>query len=95
MGNVKCLTVNEFEDFKCQYPEIAKYFDNPDLLQEKQSLQQNLNEWYKGCKKVINSMWKMKGTFIFHAPVDMEKYGITDYYQLIKKPMDFGTIKVW
>jgi len=39
-------------------------------------------------------MWKMKGTFIFHAPVDMEKYGITDYYDVIKKPMDFGTIKI-
>jgi hypothetical protein len=39
-------------------------------------------------------MWKMKGTYIFHAPVDMEKYNITDYYDVIKKPMDFGTIKL-
>jgi hypothetical protein len=39
-------------------------------------------------------MWKMRGTHIFHAPVDMEKYGISDYYDVIKKPMDFGTIKV-
>lgn len=39
-------------------------------------------------------MWKIKGTYIFHAPVDMKVYGITDYYDIIKNPMDFGTIKV-
>ena len=36
----------------------------------------------------------MKGNYIFHAPVDMSKYGITDYYDVIKLPMDFGTIKM-
>lgn len=39
-------------------------------------------------------MWKVKGCHIFHAPVDMEKYGITDYYTIVKIPMDFGTIKI-
>ena len=27
-------------------------------------------------------------------PVDMEKYGITDYYDVVLNPMDFGTIKI-
>jgi len=39
-------------------------------------------------------MWKVKGNYIFHAPVNMEKYGITDYYDVISSPMDFGTIKM-
>lgn len=42
----------------------------------------------------MTQMWKMKGTYIFHAPVDMTKYNITDYYDVIKTPMDFGTIKL-
>ncbi len=42
----------------------------------------------------MTNMWKIKGCYIFHAPVDMEKYGITDYYDVIKKAMDFGTIKI-
>ena len=42
----------------------------------------------------MTTMWKVKGNYIFHAPVNMEKYGITDYYTVVKKPMDFGTIKM-
>lgn len=31
---------------------------------------------------------------MFSAPVDTKKYqGIDDYYDIIKNPMDFGTIK--
>lgn len=35
----------------------------------------------------------MKGSFIFHVPVDPIKLGIEDYFDIIKQPMDFGTIK--
>lgn len=37
---------------------------------------------------------KVKGAFLFAVPVDIKKYsGIDDYYDVIKKPMDFQTIK--
>ncbi len=36
----------------------------------------------------------MKGAYLFYQPVDPQKYGIDDYFLYIKKPMDFGTIKV-
>jgi len=31
--------------------------------------------------------------WIFLDPVDPQKLGILDYHDIIKKPMDFGTIK--
>jgi hypothetical protein len=43
--------------------------------------------------KVLNICWKVKGAFWFHEPVDIEKYNLTDYFDIVKKPMDFGTIK--
>lgn len=29
----------------------------------------------------------------FYRPVDAELLGLTDYYDIIKRPMDFGTVK--
>ncbi|KAK1284763.1 Transcription factor GTE1 [Acorus calamus] len=31
--------------------------------------------------------------WVFSEPVDVKTLGLTDYYEVIKKPMDFGTIK--
>ena len=31
--------------------------------------------------------------WIFKEPVDEAKLNINDYYQVIKEPMDFGTMK--
>jgi len=31
---------------------------------------------------------------LFHKPVDAESLGLVDYHQVIKNPMDFGTIKM-
>ena len=42
----------------------------------------------------MNVLWKMKGGYLFHAPVDPMKLGINDYFDVIKNPMDLGTIKV-
>jgi Bromodomain len=42
----------------------------------------------------MNKLWKVKFAFIFHEPVDPVKLNIEDYFDIIKRPMDFGTIKV-
>ncbi len=39
-------------------------------------------------------IWKEKGCYLFQQPVDPVKYNIDDYFDIIKNPMDFGTIKV-
>jgi hypothetical protein len=38
-------------------------------------------------------LWRTTHAWIFHEPVDPIKLGIEDYFDIIKKPMDFGTIK--
>jgi bromodomain-containing factor 1 len=30
---------------------------------------------------------------VFHEPVDPKKFGISDYFEIVKNPMDFSTIK--
>jgi len=46
------------------------------------------------AKKILNICWKCKGAYIFHQAVDPIKLGIEDYFEIVKQPMDFGTIKV-
>ena len=41
----------------------------------------------------MNTFWKFKNASIFHEPVDPSKLGIEDYFDIVKDPMDFGTIK--
>lgn len=36
----------------------------------------------------------MKNASLFHNPVDIIKMKCSDYYDIIKTPMDFTTIKV-
>lgn len=42
----------------------------------------------------MTHVWKVKGAYIFHSPVDPISLKIEDYFTIIKNPMDFGTIKV-
>jgi len=42
---------------------------------------------------VLNIVWKMKGAYHFHTPVDPIKWNCPDYFDIVKNAMDFGTIK--
>lgn len=42
----------------------------------------------------MSSLWKFPNAYIFHEPVDPEKLGIPDYFEVITNPIDFGTIKI-
>ena len=46
------------------------------------------------AKKIMAHLWKVKGAYIFHSPVDPIELKIEDYFTIIKRPMDFGSIKV-
>ena len=48
----------------------------------------------KNAAKLIDKIMKDKRSFEFRNPVDVEYYGLVDYYDVVKKPMDLGTIKV-
>lgn len=43
--------------------------------------------------KILSICWKLKGAFWFYEPVDPVKFGILNYFDIITKPMDMGTIK--
>lgn len=42
---------------------------------------------------MINILWRTNHAWIFHEPVDPTKLNIPDYFDVVKNPMDFGTIK--
>ena len=46
----------------------------------------------KGMRKVITAIRSQDVNRVFWAPVDWQAYGLTDYPEVIKKPMDFGTV---
>jgi hypothetical protein len=49
--------------------------------------------WDKAAKRMINTLMKHTSAWIFLEPVDPDRLGIPDYFDIIKQPMDFGTIK--
>ena len=42
---------------------------------------------------IMKVMWKHPLAWPFHFPVDPVKLGLPDYFEIIKKPMDMGTIR--
>jgi hypothetical protein len=42
---------------------------------------------------LVKGMWKHQHGWPFHSPVDTVKLRLPDYFTIIKKPMDLGTIK--
>ena len=91
------LTDKEINIFKQEHEEIFKYLIDE---KEREKLKENVDKsllffesWEKQAKKLINILWKVKGAYLFHKPVDPNELGIPDYPKIIKNPMDFSTIK--
>ena len=92
------LEDEEYKKFMDDNPEVFQ------LLNDKENLQkivENINDddlkmndsWEKVAKKLMNTLWKHKDADLFHKPVDPEELNIPDYFNIIKNPMDFSTIK--
>ena len=91
------LTNEEIKIFKKEHEDIYKYLVDE---KEREKLKENVDKsllyfgtWEKHAKKLINMLWKVKGAYLFHKPVDPVELGIPDYFEIIKNPMDFSTIK--
>ena len=91
------LTNEEIEIFKKEHEDIYKYLVDE---KEREKLKENADKsllyfesWEKQAKKLINLLWKVKGAYLFHKPVDPVELGIPDYPEVVKNPMDFSTIK--
>lgn len=91
------LSPEEYKSFTEQYPKIIHLLQSKEELERlENSCDERLKDtegWEKVCKKVLNSLWKIKDAMIFHKPVDPIEFNIPDYFTIVKNPMDFGTIK--
>ncbi|KAF5790028.1 putative chromatin remodeler Bromodomain family [Helianthus annuus] len=48
----------------------------------------------KNCKQVLTKLMKHKLSWVFNKPVDVVAFGLHDYHQIIKSPMDLGSVKL-
>lgn len=52
-----------------------------------------LSSMMKRCGQILGKLMKHKFAWVFNKPVDVMGLGLFDYHQVIKKPMDLGTVK--
>lgn len=63
------------------------------LSQDLKRLNQDNIKLMKNCAQILSKLMKHKHGYIFNSPVDVVGLGLHDYYDIIKNPMDLGTIK--
>lgn len=89
------LTNEEMADFMETNKEVTEYLTEPSLLNSipVPPSAHIYDHWEKAAQRIIVHLWKMTGAHHFHYPVDPVALHIPDYYTIVKKPMDFGTIR--
>lgn len=103
-GYYEPMTDEEFAEFKRTNPGVAKYFE---LNEEGEDLAPVADlpvpevpegapiydQWEKAASRLMQNLQRNPRAYIFAEPVDWEALKIPDYPSIVKKPMDFGTIK--
>lgn len=51
------------------------------------------NQMLKNCSSLLDRLMKHKHGWVFNKPVDTVHLGLHDYFDIIKNPMDLGTVK--
>ena len=97
-GQYVPMTNEEMDKFEREHPDLARFWQDPGSLDQlslpKVPETMPLYEsWDKAAKRLLQNLWKFSQSWIFHEPVDPEKLGIPDYFEVVKKPMDLGTVK--
>jgi hypothetical protein len=96
-GEKTPLTDEDLRKFEKKYPQLARYLRTPEHLEEldKMSLDriERIKPWLKPAKELMRVLWRTQNAWLFHEPVDPVRLKIADYLDIIKHPMDFGTIK--
>jgi Bromodomain len=99
-GQWEPLTTEEMAEFERSNPEIARYWQDPNSLLQLESQIQGVEQnapvcesWDLAAKRLISKLWRAPNAWIFHEPVDAEKLEIPDYFEVITRPMDLGTIR--
>jgi hypothetical protein len=92
------LTEQEINEFMQKNTEINDLVSNRALLKQ---LVDEINDddvkmcdsWEKIARQLMNVLWRVKDAEIFHKPVDHVELNVLNYYDIIKRPMDFSTVK--
>lgn len=92
------LTDEDFLKLEKECPEISKILKDPTELDKLEipEIPDDVpiyDHWEKPAKRIISNLWKHESAWLFQYPVDTKAWGIEDYYNIIKDPMDFTTIK--
>lgn len=53
----------------------------------------NMEGMMKECRQILTKLMKHKDGWVFNVPVDDVALGLHDYHQIVKRPMDLGTVK--
>ena len=97
-GEKTPLTEEEYEEFMKNNPEIKDTVNNKALLKKlvdeiTDDDVKMCDSWEKLAKQLMNVLWKVKDAELFHKPVDPIELNVPNYYDVIKRPMDFLTVK--
>lgn len=51
------------------------------------------DQWEKAAQRLLTTLQRNQKAYIFGQPVNYQELNIPDYPDIVKNPMDFGTIK--
>ena len=88
-GHLEPPTEEDMAYFNDKFPEIAKK-----LHDSAHNAGFEPGSWQETCYRILDGLIKQKRAVWFRNPVDPQKEGLTDYFQVIKEPMDLGTVKM-
>ncbi|TYH24325.1 hypothetical protein ES288_A03G082700v1 [Gossypium darwinii] len=77
--NGACTKKNPSGYSESQKPAVAVSNSNAHLMKE--------------CETLLNRLMQHNFGWVFNSPVDVVKLNIPDYFTVIKRPMDLGTVK--
>jgi len=106
-GDTEGMTEEQLIQFEKDYPDLAQELlqlslknqsttEETETKEVKQAPDPSLEfkqNWKKYARKIIGVLWRSPGAWVFQTPVDHVALGIPDYPQIVKRPMDFGTVK--
>ncbi|RAL39619.1 hypothetical protein DM860_003152 [Cuscuta australis] len=89
-GNKRPVPFGSNKDLKnlCNGVDIMRNSGSGVVIQ-----QIDLENMMKECKQVLAKLMKQKISWPFNKPVDAVAMGLPDYHQIVKMPMDLGTVK--
>ncbi|KAJ2359009.1 hypothetical protein GGF43_000423 [Coemansia sp. RSA 2618] len=67
--------------------------DDPDAIMAYLDQQTGEGDWHHMCRRVLLQLQAHASALEFMAPVDPVKQGVPTYFDVVKQPMDLGTIR--